>query len=310
MYALRLLTRTVTDLFDKVLITGPSPDGIGAETAYCLAKAHPRLLILAGRSQSKIQPVIDRVAAEGVQCDYLQLDLSSQKSIRKAAGVLQKTMTKIDVLINNAAIMATPYGTTEDGIEMQFGTNHVGPFLFTNLLLQAGLIKDRIVNVSSSASVRRARYVLAPLDDLSYDHGKAYDPTQAYCTSKIAALLFTRKLAEKVKDQDIAAFSLNPGSIRSPLQRHMDEEVRRAAYAAAYEESYNFEPPAPKTLQQGCSTQLYAALDPKLSGSSGGYLDDCQVVEYREHVEAYHAADRVWKISEDLVGERFDKLHP
>ena len=205
--------------------------------------------------------------------------------------------------------MLTPYSITEDGIEMQFGTNHIGPFLFTNLLLQAGLIKERIVNVSSSASVRKATYALAPLDDLSYNQGGGYDPVQAYSTSKIAGMLYTRELAARLKDQNIAVFSLNPGSIKTSLQRHMDDDIRQAAYATARKESYSFEPPALKTLQQGCSTQLYAALDPKLAEQSGAYLDDCQVVEYREHVEAYEAADRVWKISEDMVGERFDVLH-
>ena len=204
----------------------------------------------------------------------------------------------------------TPYGTTEDGIETQLGTNHIGAFLFTNLLLQAGLIKDRIVNVNSSASVRKASYVLAPLDDLSYDHGKTYDPVQAYSTSKIAGMLYTRKLATKLKDQNIAAFSLNPGSIISPLQRHMDEDTRQGAYAIAYKESYNFEPPKLKTLQQGCSTQLRAALDPDLAAQSGSYMDDCQVVEYQEHVETYEAADRIWMVSEEMVGEPFDTLHP
>ena len=223
---------------------------------------------------------------------------------------LKNNKTKIDVLINNAAVMMTPYGHTEDGIETQFGTNHIGPFLFTNLLLQAGLIKDRTVNVNSSVSVRKAPYILAPLDDLSYNDGKSYDPVQGYSTSKIAGMLYTRKLAAKIKDQNIAAFSLNPGSIISPLQRYMDEDIQKEAYATAYKESYNFEPPQLKTLQQGCSTQLRAALDPELVAQSGSYLDDCQPVEYREHVETYEAADKIWAISEKMVGESFDTLHP
>jgi NAD(P)-dependent dehydrogenase (short-subunit alcohol dehydrogenase family) len=267
-------------------------------------------LILAGRSEAKIQPVIDRVREEGVTAEFLQLDLGSQKSIRGAVETLKQKGAKVNVLINNAAVMFTPYGTTEDGIETQFGTNHIGPFLFTNLLLRAGQITERIVNVNSSASVRKASYVLPPLDDLSYGSGRKYDTVQAYSTSKIANLLYTRKLASKLKDQNISAFSLNPGSIKSPLQRHMNADVREAAFAAAYKDSYDFKPPTPKTLQQGCATQLRAALDPDLANASGAYLDDCQVVEYREHVESYYAANRLWKLSEELVGETFDILHP
>lgn len=294
----------------QVLITGPSPDGIGAETAYCLSKAQPRLLILAGRSRTKIQPVINRIEADGIPVEFVQLDLSSQQSVRNAARSLKETGKGVDVLINNAAVMMSPYGTTEDGIETQFGTNHIGPFLFTNLLLQAGLVKERVVNVNSSASVRRSPYVTAPMDDLSYANGQRYDPAHAYSFSKMAALLCTRKLATKVKEQNIAVFSLNPGSIRSPLQRHMDADLRAAAYETAYKESYNFQPPKPKTLQQGASTTLRAALDPSLAPNSGAYLDDCQVVEYQEHMDAYAAADKMWQISEEVVGQAFDILHP
>jgi NAD(P)-dependent dehydrogenase (short-subunit alcohol dehydrogenase family) len=287
-----------------VLITGPSPDGIGAETAYCLAKSNPKLLILAGRSQPKIQPVIDRLRQQGIPVFSLPLDLSSQKSIRNAVELLEQQATKIDVLINNAAITACPHSVTEDGIELQFATNFVGPFLFTTLLLKAGLIIGRIVNVNSSASVRKASYVLPPLDDITYGNGSKYDPVQAYSVSKTASLLFTRSLAFKLRNRGITAFSLNPGSIRSPLQRYLTDEVGKAMFEVAYRENPDFVPPVRKTVQQGCSTQLRAALDPSLNPLTGAYLDDCQVHKYWQHVEAHGAADKVWKIGEDLVGEK------
>lgn len=297
----------LTDPF-AVLITGPSPDGIGAETAYCLAKAEPRLLILAGRSQEKIQPVIDRVKADNVRTEFLQLDLSSQASVRAAAAELKDRNIKIDVLINNAAVMACPYTLTDDGLEMQFATNHLGPFLFTNLLLSNNLINERIVNVNSSASVRKAAYLLEPLEDLTYGGGKSYDPVQAYGTSKLAMLLYTRNLASRLRDRHISVFTLNPGSIKSPLQRYLSDEVRQAAFAAAKRENPEFVPPARKTLQQGCSTQLRAALDPSLVERSGSYLDDCQVVEEKEHRDAYSEAGRVWKLSERMVETAFDQI--
>jgi NAD(P)-dependent dehydrogenase (short-subunit alcohol dehydrogenase family) len=266
-------------------------------------------LILAGRSQSKTQPVIDRIRGEGVPVVFLQLDLSSQKSVRGAAQSLKTDAKIIDVLINNAAVMMSPYGKTEDGIESQFATNHIGPWLFTNLLLQAGLIKERIVNVNSSASIRKSPYVLEPLDDLSYADGQKYDPVQGYSFSKMASYLCTRELAARLKPQDIAVFSLNPGSIRSPLQRYMDADLRTHAYELAARESYDFQPPKPKTLQEGASTTLRAALDSDLRPQSGAYLDDCQIVEVREHMDAYPAAARVWAVSESIVAQKFDILH-
>lgn len=213
---------------------------------------------------------------------------------------------EIDVLLNNAAIMACPYHLTEDGIESQFATNHLGPFLFTNLLLDANLIKERIVNVNSSASVRSPSYLLPPLTDLSYGAGQVYDPIQAYGTSKLAAVLYTRTLAMKLKPKHISAFSLNPGSIASPLQRHLTEDLRQAAFAAAKKENPNFVPPVRKTLQQGCATQLRAALDPALVDDSGAFLDDCQIAVYKEHQDAYVASDEVWILSEKLVGATFN----
>jgi NAD(P)-dependent dehydrogenase (short-subunit alcohol dehydrogenase family) len=289
-----------------VLITGPSPEGIGAETAYLLASAHPKCLILAGRSQTKIQPVIDHLKTLKADTSFIELDLSSQKSIRAAVHSLLHDRLKIDVLINNAAVMACPWGVTEDGIELQFGTNFVGPFLFTNLLLRNNCITERVVNVNSSASVRLASYVLPPLDDITYGNGKNYDPVRAYSVSKTAGLLYSRRLASMLGQRGISVFSVNPGSIKSPLQRFVDEDLGRAMFDAAYKYDPDFVPPVRKTLRQGCATQLRAALDPTLRPASGAYLDDCNVREHWQHVEAYGAVDKVWKMGEAMVGEKFD----
>jgi NAD(P)-dependent dehydrogenase (short-subunit alcohol dehydrogenase family) len=138
------------------VITGPSQGGLGAETAISLAKASPALLILAGRSESKAIPVINQIAESSpdVKVKFITLDLGSQKSVRNAAAQINALAAKIDLLINNAAIMACPYAKTDDGIESQFATNHIGHFLLTKLLMEKILVAgtgSRIVNVSSSA---------------------------------------------------------------------------------------------------------------------------------------------------------------
>jgi NAD(P)-dependent dehydrogenase (short-subunit alcohol dehydrogenase family) len=289
-----------------VLITGCSVDGIGAETAHSLAKASPRLLVLAGRNKTSVQPVIDRIEAVGVETEFLQLDLSSQASIRSAAKSIEDLNVQIDVLINNAAIMACPYALSADKIEMQFATNAVGPALFTYLLLKANLVKHRIVNVSSSASVRNAEYVLAALDDLTYGNGTTYNPIAAYSTSKAALNLFTYELSAKLKSRGISAFVLNPGSIKSPLQRYITEDMRQAAFVAAKKENPDFVPPVRKSLQEGCATQLRAALDPSLDAESGSYLDDCQIANYQLLEGAKPAAGKVWGILEQMTSTKFD----
>jgi NAD(P)-dependent dehydrogenase (short-subunit alcohol dehydrogenase family) len=251
-----------------VLITGPSPQGIGAEAAISLAKGEPALLILAGRSKSKIQSVIDDIAkgCPGVKTAFVQLELDNQKSVRQAVEEVKQLNVKIDGLINNAAIMACPYSKTADGIEMQFGTNHIGHFLFTNLLLQANVVPDgaHIVNVSSSAS--EVNDVRPHFDDLTYQDGKAYDPWIAYSVSKIANVLYTRSLAAKLRARNITVLTLNPGSIRSPLQRYLDEDLVQSAVKRMMEQDPTWKFPEQKSPREGCSTSLRAVLDPSLAG--------------------------------------------
>ncbi|CCD54095.1 hypothetical protein BofuT4_P127950.1 [Botrytis cinerea T4] len=128
-----------------ILITGPSTNSIGAETAISLAHASPSIILLAGRSEAKISPVIKEIHTlnPSITTHFIPLDLASQKSIRKAAFLINSLVGKIDILINNAGVMAVPtYQTTEDGIELQFGCNHIGHFLLTNLVLEK-LLKGR-----------------------------------------------------------------------------------------------------------------------------------------------------------------------
>ncbi|KAH0834512.1 hypothetical protein AYO21_08398 [Fonsecaea monophora] len=294
------------------LITGPTPGGIGAESALCLARANPRHLVLAGRSRQKIQPLIDQLQETNpnVKTSFVPLDLGSQKSVRQAVEDVKALLEgdKIDYVILNAAIMACPYGVTEDGIETQLATNHLGHFLFTNLLLKSGLIGSRVVIVSSSASERAAEYAFQPLDDISYSDGATYDAMQAYTFSKACSVLYGKRLARLLhhKHPDVAVFSLNPGSIRTNLQGYMNADVRSRAIDVARRYNPAFTIPELKTLQQGCATQLRAALDPTLAVDSGAYLDDCQVTRVAVHEGHARYTDQVWELSERLVGEKFE----
>ncbi len=138
-----------------ILTTGVSPNGLGAFFVEHIAAANPKLLILAGRNHTKIQATADAVSKinPSVQTRALQLDLESIKQIKEAGATVNgwADVPHIDVLVNNAGIMACPYAKTEDGLERQFATSHVGPFLFTNLIMKKILASSmpRIVNVSS-----------------------------------------------------------------------------------------------------------------------------------------------------------------
>lgn len=219
-----------------VLITGPSDGGIGAETALCLASGRPSTIILAGRDRAKIQPVINKISriSPEINTIFVALDLSDQASVRTAAAEVSKQVGHIDVLINNAAIMACPYSLTKDNFEVQFGTNFLGPFLFTGLLLpklQAAGLGARIVNLSSSAH----RFEGIRFDDIDFEvwnldnsslrelgwfknypcqqSGHAYDTWKAYGQSKTALILMAIYIADKVPNNEISTFSVHPGSM-------------------------------------------------------------------------------------------------
>ncbi|KAG0649771.1 Short-chain dehydrogenase TIC chloroplastic [Hyphodiscus hymeniophilus] len=306
------------ELINPVVITGPGIGGIGAETALSLAAGSPSLLILAGRTESKVSPLVAAISARypSVSTKFVPLDLASQASVRAAAATISSSVESIDILINNGGIMVCPYAKSEEGIEMQFATNYVGHFLLTNLLV-GKLLKGggregvRVVNVSSSAHGSG----VIRWDDVNFEDGKVYQPWEAYGQSKSALILFSHALATRLKKHGGFSFSLHPGSISSGLQVHMmaadkallEDGMARAA-AAEKAMGREWKMPAKKTMQQGCSTTLIAALDPSIEKDNGAYLDNGDIAansppDYLSLLESEH---RLWKLSEELVGEKLD----
>lgn len=199
-----------------VLTTGVTQGGLGATFVEEVAKHSPALLILAGRSLSKVQATADKIksnpASANVEVRVLTLDLASQNQVREAAKeFLAYPETHIDVLVNSAGTMGGPYRTTAEGIENQFGSNHVGHFLFTNLIMPKILASKapRIVNVASDGH----RFSGIRFDDPSFQDGKAYDKWDAYGQSKTANILFTNALVERLGSKGLKAYSLHPGQV-------------------------------------------------------------------------------------------------
>lgn len=202
-----------THIAGKIIITtGVTQNGLGATFVETIAQHKPRLLILAGRSPNKVEATAAKIAQiSNVETRILTLDLASQANIREAAKqVLDwEDVEHIDVLVNSAGIMAGPYRTTQDGIEAQFGSNHIGHFLFTNLIMSKILAarNPRIVNVSSNGH----RYSGVRFEDWNFQDGKVYDQWEAYGQSKTANILFSKALAEKLGGRGLRAYSLHPG---------------------------------------------------------------------------------------------------
>lgn len=227
----------LTRCYLSVLITGVSPKGIGSSTALSLASESPGLLILASRTRSKLQEVAVQVADKYplTRLEIVILDLGSQKVIRQAAAEVAALTDALDILINNAGIVITSRQATPEGIEQQFGTNHIGPFLFTNLLLPLlrKAAKSNTPGTTRIVFLSSAGHRLSPIRFSDYNYeGKPVPPEEehkplqgafakcapdgyngivTYAQSKTANILFTLYLQKHLSKHGIAAYALHPG---------------------------------------------------------------------------------------------------
>jgi NAD(P)-dependent dehydrogenase (short-subunit alcohol dehydrogenase family) len=293
-----------------ILITGVSPNSLGLYTAKALAAHSPALIILAGRSTDTLTAAEVELKSVSPSCPtkLLTLDLNSLRTVRAAAEEVNawSDVPKIDILINNAGIMSCPFQLSEDGIESQFAVNHLGPWLFTNLLMPKLIAASgRIVILSSIGHV----YSPVRFEDYNFGkNGEDYDPDTAYGQSKTANILAAMAFAEKLKSRGVTAFSLHPGAVLTGISRHMSVEVLKEK--GILDEEGNLTDIMPvKTHSQGCATILVAALDSSIVDRSGAYLIDCRVDHkdlWADHAKSETDAERLWKLSEELVGERFE----
>ncbi|KAL6795027.1 NAD(P)-binding protein [Trichoderma sp. SZMC 28012] len=299
-----------------ILTTGVSPNSLGARYVETLAAAEPKLLILAGRDLAKVNQTAEAIkkAHPDVQTKVLQLDLSSFASTRKAAAEVNSwdDVPAIDVLMNNAGIMAVEYKICEDGYESQLTCNHLSHFLFTNLILDKVLASElkRIVNVSSGGHwFSGIRYA-----DLNYDGGKTYEKWNAYGQSKTANILFSIGLAKRFGDRGVLSYSLNPGAIITNLGAHLDfapggdlEVLARVSKLTG--SPFGFEEQKEMlTHEQGIATHVFASFDPVLKEHNGAYLlEKAQVADYYVDAISPHAisdieAKKLWDLSVKAVG--------
>lgn len=303
------------DLSDRTILITGGYSGLGRETARALA-AKGAHVIISGRDATKLSAAADDIATgTGGKVDTLVCDLASLASIRAAGEEARGRFAHIDVLINNAGVMAAPFGHTADGFETQFGTNHLGHFLLTKELMpliEAGS-RQRIVNLSSRG------HHIAPvdLDDPNF-HSRAYDPWLAYGNSKTANILFAVGLEQRFGGEGIHAYALHPGGIHTNLGRHMSEEDMAALIERIRQNAERTgEQPQPfKTIPQGAATTCWVATAKELDGRGGIYAEDCHVASVDDRsstagVRSYAldagTADRLWSLSEELVGARFGR---
>lgn len=290
------------------VVTGAS-SGLGVETCRVLAAAGAAVLMLA-RDCDKLAAVALELQRDNPAAilHTATMDLADLDSVRTAAAAILAEHAQIHLLINNAGVMACPLARTAQGYEMQFGTNHLGHFLFTCLLVPALVAgaPGRVVTLSSAGH----KIADVNLDDSAYIV-REYDKWQAYGESKTANTLFAVGLDARLAGKGVRAFAVHPGAIVTGLGRHMDE----ADYQFLMSRRPAGQEMTLKSVEQGAATSVWAATSPELAGRGGVYLEDCQVAgpaapDSSAGVESYAvdaaAAERLWAVSEVLVGQSFE----
>ncbi|GKT56901.1 short-chain dehydrogenase [Colletotrichum tofieldiae] len=291
------------------IVTGCSPGGLGPETARALHVTGADVYITV-RDVVKGEEVAKDILSDGKpgKVEVIKLDLGSLESVRQGVKEFLSKSDKLNVLINNAGVMACPKGKTVDGFETQFGTNHLGHFLLFQLLKPTLLasstpeFNSRVVSVSSSGH-RQGRI---QFEDFNFDHTVEYQPWAAYGQAKLANILFANELDRRYGSKGLHALSLMPGGIRTPLQRHTPELLKMLEDPDIAKWM--------KTPEQGAATSVWAAVAKEWEGKGGKYLDDVAEAEevapegwtarpgYAPSAYDPPAEKRLWTESLKLVG--------
>jgi NAD(P)-dependent dehydrogenase (short-subunit alcohol dehydrogenase family) len=280
------MLRRMSELSGRTFLVTGANTGIGKETARGLAGRGARV-VLAGRSEEKTRSAMKEIADEtgNTDLDFLALDLGDFASIRSAASTFLASGDPLHVLVNNAGL-AGAHGLTASGFELAFGTNHVGTFLFTQLLLDR--IKDsgpaRIVNVASTGhyrakgidwdAVRRPAVTRTAFDE--------------YCVSKLANVLHAQELARRLEGTDVTTYSLHPGAVASDVWREVPVGLRHVIKLFM------------KSTSDGAKTSLHCATSPEAARESGLYYDNSRVKRPSKVVTPELAAE-LWERSEAWV---------
>ncbi len=302
----------------RILVTGVSA-GIGVETARSLV-AHGAHVVGAARDLKKAESATAEIraaaTANNTTLELLELDLASLASTRAAADKLLAAGKPFDIIIANAGVMATPFGHTADGFETQFGTNHLGHFVFVNRIASLLAPGGRLINLASSGH----RFSNVDLEDPNFET-TPYEPFVAYGRSKTANILFAVEFDRRHKDRGIRAAAVHPGGIATELGRHLDPGAIDAMLAKMNADlaAEGKEPFQWKTIPQGAATSVWAAVVSPAEEIGGQYCENCHVGHLvaddvvisaiSEGVRGYALdptnAEALWKKSEEMVGETF-----
>ncbi|XP_024969927.1 short-chain dehydrogenase TIC 32, chloroplastic-like [Cynara cardunculus var. scolymus] len=288
------------------IVTGAS-SGIGTETARVLALRGVHV-VMAIRNMSAGREAREAILKQNptAKVDAMELDLSSIASINNFASDFKSSGLPLNVLINNAGILATPYILSKDKIELQFATNHVGHFHLTNLLLETmkksaceSSKEGRIVNVSSR------RHQFSYHEGIRFDkinNQSGYNGLSAYGQSKLANVLHSNELTRRLKEDgaEITANSVHPGAIATNIFRHHSFFSGLANIFGKY---------VLKNVHQGAATTCYVALHPQIEGISGKYFVDSNLTEPSSQANDPQLGHKLWDFTAHLIKENSPRTH-
>jgi NAD(P)-dependent dehydrogenase (short-subunit alcohol dehydrogenase family) len=294
-------TLNVPDLTNKTIIVTGGNSGLGYESVKAFSEKGANV-ILAARSVEKGEQAKASIGEVSGKIEVMQLDLNDFASIDAFAKSYKSKYKQIDVLMNNAGIMMTPYGKTKDGFEAQLGVNHIGHFRLTGLLLDLIIStpNSRVVNISSSAH----KWGKMDFDNLQYENG-GYTPMKAYGRSKISNLLFTYELQRMFEKNGIDSITVaaHPGGSKTNLDRHVKGRF-------IFKILMPFMGGMMMDQDQGALSQIRAAVDPNVKG--GEYYGPHKnmkgwpvVVESNEASHSKEDARKLWEFSEEVTGIKF-----
>ncbi len=294
------------DLSGKNIIVTGGYSGLGTETVRALAGAGAHVIVGARRPDTAAEVLAEMDGAITI----LPLDLSDPASIDAFAKLVAEKIDQLDILINNAAIMASPLMRDARGYEMQFATNHLGHFQLTARLWPL-LVASSAARVVALSSVGHRLNGLN-VDDPNFEN-REYEKWPAYGQAKSANALFAFELDKLGEPHGVRAFAVHPGGIVTPLQRHLTMEEQTAM--GWFDEDGNTHESF-KSIEEGASTSVWCAVSPLLDGMGGVYCEDCNVGAIVDestprgsgvspHIRDEDLAKRLWVKSEELTGVSF-----
>ena len=285
------------DLTDRTYIVTGANSGTGLSTTTQLVRQGARVIAACRRVQAGMDAT-EFLADEPGSAEVMELDLANLKSIRRFADAFRARHAGLDGLVNNAGVMNTPEGRTADGFETQFGVNHLGHYLLTELLLETlkTSAPSRIVIVSSAGHAAYFDgFVTIDFDDLHFE-SRQYNGGTAYMQAKLANVLHARQLAKRLRDTGVSVFSTHPGTVKSNLVRHTDPSL--------------YEGHEMLSIEEGAQSQLHCLLDPNAPQHSGEYFSQRSPYypDKADHSGGWPMRSPNPNANDDAIAERLDEV--